>query len=269
MRKLLVSDPRYYHNPVKPLSFENWVEMYEKRKSGPVGLWRVCSLDKYSGEIIQEQWLENLVTDNGGLATWKNLVGVSTVSAFNQLVVTTNAGVTTLTTALTNGQTGIVSLAVAALPGPIASGATLIIGAGSGQTQTVTTSASASAGATSISVNSFTSNAAYAIGTNVAPQPAAGDNPSSLGGTTSTSGVLTGTQVTFSGSGAGNRSMTIAYTFSTTGSPAAAVGNYTEAYLCSAYPVTATGQTAIHVIFNAPMAINSTSTGPISVVEKI
>jgi hypothetical protein len=271
MRQLYVSDERYYHHPVKPLSFETWVEMYEKKKPGPVGLWRVCTQDAYTGEITQEQWLENLVTDVGGLALWQRLTGVasSVPSAFNQLVVTTNAGVTTLTTALTNGQSGITSLAVAALPGAIASGVSLVIGAGSGQTQTVTTNGSASAGATSITVNSFTANAAYAISTNVAPQPAAGDNPSSLGGTTATSGTLTTSTNTYSGSGTGNRQMQIAYTFSTTGTPAAAVGNYTEAWLTNTYPVSGTGQTAIHVIFNAPMAVNSGSTGPVTLVEKL
>ncbi len=271
MRHLYVSDTRYYENPVKPLSFDVWVEMYEKKKAGPVGLWRVCSQDKKTGEILAEQWLENIITDTGGLALWQRLTGIATSlpAAFNQLVVTTNAGVTTLTTALSNGQSGITSLAVAALPGAIASGVSLVIGAGGSQTQTVTTSGSASAGATSISVNSFTANAAYAIGTNVAPQPSTSDNPSSLGGTTATSGTLTTSTNTYSGTGAGNRQMQIAYTFSTTGTPNAATANYTEAWLVNTYPVTGTGQTAIHVIFNAPMAVNSTSTGPITIVEKI
>lgn len=269
MRRLLVSDSRYYTNPMKPRSFENWVEMYEKKKPGPVGLWRVCTQDKWTGEIREEQWLENTLTDTGGLAAWKNLVGVSTVSVFNQLVVTTSAGVTTLTTGLTNGQSGITSIAVAALPGMITSGTTLLLGAGSSFVQAVTTSALASAGATSISVNSFTASSAFLTGTNVAPQPSATDNPSSLSGITATSGVLTGTQITFSGSGTGSRQMQISYTFSTTGSPAAAVGNYADCYLVNTYPVSGSGQTAIHVIFNAPMAVNSSSIGPVTIVEKL
>lgn len=76
---------------------------------------------------------------------------------------------TTLTTGLTNGQVGVTSLAVAALPTDIPTGATVVIGSG-GTTQTVTTSAAAVAGATSIAVTSFTSNAAYAIGSAVAAQ---------------------------------------------------------------------------------------------------
>ncbi len=268
-RQLLVSDERYFKNPVKPLSFEEWVQMYEKKSEKPVGLWRVATQDKHTGEVTQEQWLENVLTDVGGLGAWKNLVGVSTVTAFNYLLVDSGAGVTTLTTALTNGQTGVTTLAVAALPGAIASGTSLVIGAGSGTTQTVTTSSSASLGATSISVTSFTSNAAYAVGTNVAPQPTTSDNPSSLSGTVANSGALTTGQVTYSGTGAGNRQMQIAYTFSTTGSPAAATANYNEAWLAQASSVSGTGQTAIHVIFNAPMAVNSGSTGPVTLVEKL
>lgn len=82
------------------------------------------------------------------------------------------ANVTTLTTALTNGQTGVTSLAVAAIQNPVFSGDTMQIGnagsAGTSPVQQVTASAYAAAGATSISVTSFTSNAAYATGTAVA-----------------------------------------------------------------------------------------------------
>lgn len=72
---------------------------------------------------------------------------------------------TTLDTALTSG-TAYTSLAVAALTGAIAAGDTLTIGTG-GTAQTVTASAAAAAGATTIAVNSFTANAAYAIGTTI------------------------------------------------------------------------------------------------------
>lgn len=67
-----------------------------------------------------------------------------------------------LTTALISG-TAYTSLAVQALTQPISSGESLLIGTGS-TTQTVTASASAAVGATSIPVNSFTANAAYAVG---------------------------------------------------------------------------------------------------------
>jgi hypothetical protein len=73
----------------------------------------------------------------------------------------------TLTTALTNGQTGITALAVTALSHAVFAGDTIQLGRGAGGGavfQIVTASAGAAAGATSISINSFTSNAAYAIG---------------------------------------------------------------------------------------------------------
>lgn len=72
---------------------------------------------------------------------------------------------TTLETALVDG-TAYTSLSVAALTGAIASGDTITIGTGS-STQVVTASAAAVTGATAIDVNSFTANAAYAIGTDV------------------------------------------------------------------------------------------------------
>ena len=74
----------------------------------------------------------------------------------------------TLTTALTNGQTAVTSLAVTALSNPIANGGNVVTTNGS-STQTWVASAAAAAGATSISVTSATSNAAYPIGSTVGP----------------------------------------------------------------------------------------------------
>lgn len=83
---------------------------------------------------------------------------------------------TQFTTGLTNGQTGITSLAVQALTVPVTSGQSLVIGTGA-TTQTVTASANAAVGATSISVNSFTANAAYASGTPVSFAQGTADIP--------------------------------------------------------------------------------------------
>ena len=159
--------------------------------------------------------------------------------------------------------------AIPATTGGVAT--TLILGYGTGQTQTVTVSAAASAGATSISVTSFTANAAYAIGSNVVPQPAVGENPSSLGGTISYSGAYTNPTFTPAGSGAGNRSMTMTYTFSTTGSPAATAASYSEAWIintAASTAVSATGQCAVHITF-MPLAIGSSSNGQVQIVEKV
>lgn len=95
------------------------------------------------------------------------------------------AGNATLTTALTNGQTAITSLAVTALTTAIASGANVYLVSG-GNTQTVVASSAAAVGATTIAVNSFTSNAAYPIGTAVDPAY-------NVGVLTVTSGSLQGT----------------------------------------------------------------------------
>lgn len=262
--EFLVTLPEYHQTSLKPRSFQALADMYEAQ-TGPLGLWEIVSLDKM-GNVIKRIWTKNVVTDNGATSmlknTWNN--AGSAVSIFNQIAITTNAGSTTLTTGLTNGQTNITSLAVASLPASIASGTTLTVGYGTGQTQSVTTSGLANAGATSISVNSYTSNAAYAIGTNVVPNPTTSDNPSSLGGTNTYSGALAGGAFTFSGTGAGNRQVQIQYTFSTS-SPA---GSYTEAWTVNTNPVAAINQTASHLIF-AGQTINSTTSLQITVIEKV
>jgi len=73
---------------------------------------------------------------------------------------------TTLTTALTKGQTGVSSLGVRALTVAITSGELVTIGSGSSM-QTVTTTAAAGVGATSITVSSFTSTYAQLTGSPV------------------------------------------------------------------------------------------------------
>jgi hypothetical protein len=75
---------------------------------------------------------------------------------------------TPLTTALTLGQTGVTTLAVAALTAPIVAGESVEIGSGT-NLQTVTASGSAIVGATSIPVTSFTSTFAQPVGTPVFP----------------------------------------------------------------------------------------------------
>ncbi len=74
-----------------------------------------------------------------------------------------------LTTGLTNGQTGITSLAVSPTVGTFTAGDIIIINmpnanSGASTTQQVVCATTTNAGATSIPVNSFTSNAAYTAG---------------------------------------------------------------------------------------------------------
>src|SRR5579859_6412414 len=184
---LLVTLPEYYKCQVKPRNFQDWTEMYDAQEYGVLGLWELKSFDARTGTVLQRIWAKNIITDNGATSALKNLWNNagSTVSVMNQIAVSASSGSTTLTTALTNGQTGVTSLAVAALPAavpldypaPISSTATqLQLGYGTGQTQTVTVGSAAAQAATSITVSSFTSNAAYAIGTNVVPLPNVGEN---------------------------------------------------------------------------------------------
>lgn len=262
---LLVSVPEYWANPIKPRNFQDFCDMYDARDHGSLGLWEIKRFNR-DGKTLSRLWLKNVITDTGATAMLKNTFNNagSAVSIFNQIAITTNAGSTTLTTALTNGQTGVVSLAVAALPAAIPSGTTLTVGFGSGQTQNVVTSALASAGATSISVTSYTSNAAYAIGTNVVPVPTTSDNPSSLGGTVAYSGALPGGDFTFSGTGLGNRQVVIVYTFAA----GSTTGNFTEAWMVNTNPVGATGETAVHAIFVA-QPVNSGAGATITMTEKV
>lgn len=84
-----------------------------------------------------------------------------TVTALNRLPLAT------LTTALTNGESGITSLGVSPLPQPVSSGDTIVLANLVGGTQTVTASGAAAAGAISIPVGSFTANANYPVGSSV------------------------------------------------------------------------------------------------------
>lgn len=264
MRDLFVTLPEYHKSSVKPRNFSEFTDMFDAH-NGPLGLWCLSISDRVTGEILREVWTKNVITDNGATAmlknTWNN--AGSAVTIMNQIAIAANAGSTTLTTALTNGQTGVVSLAVAALPASIPSGTTLTIGYGTGQTQNVTTSALANSGATSISVTSFTANAAYGIGTNVVPVPTTSDNPSSVTGA-QYSGALSAGAFTFSGTGAGNRQVVISYTFNGVSFTA---GNYTEAYTCNANPIVA-GATASHLI-TTPMSLNTSTNLTVTITEKV
>lgn len=107
------------------------------------------------------------------LATDPQHYGYATITNDDQLAALFNqVNSSTLTTALTNGQTGITSLAVAALKFAVPGGSTLqLISGGSSQQVTVATGAGAAAGATSIPTVSFTAAAAFPTTTAVYPEP--------------------------------------------------------------------------------------------------
>lgn len=273
-RQLLVSIPDFHKWQVKPRSFEAFCEMFSKEDHGPHGLWRIQQLDKRTGEVQLEQWIKNSLTDTFASNIWQKSINAS-VTAFtpyNVIAISSAGPVTTLSSAITSGAT-VTSLSVNALPGALGSGVSIVVGAGTGQTQTFVTSASASAGATSISVTSATANANYAAGSNVSPASAPTTDITSLSGTSAYTNALSSGNFSFSGSGAGNRAVTVTNNpsnlFSTTGSPAASAANYTDAYLVNTNPVASASHVAVHIYFYAPASVNSSSSLRVDITEKI
>lgn len=253
----VVNAPEYWENPVKPLNFEAWKAMYPPATHG---FWQL--LHRKNGLLIAETWVKNKLTNKGVQACLKNTFAASggTVSPYKYIAITNLDGVTALTSALTSGQV-YTSLSVDALTGTIPSGATIIIGAGTAQTQTVTTSAQASSGATSISVNSFTANANYAIGATVSPQPAASDDPTSLGTLTSYSTALSSGDFTY-----GTHDVSFGFTFAFN---SATPGTYTGAYVANTSPVNGSGQTAVHITFDGRKTFGSSDTFTLNISETI
>src|SRR6266487_4478560 len=177
--QLLVALPEYWRSSVKPRNFLDFCDMIDTQ--GKItGIWEWRQWNPRTGETVKREWNKNTVTDDGAIEIFKCAINNAVPAAvFNNIYINNNSGSTTLTTALTNGQAGITSLAVAAIPAAIplnnitpATGATTItVGYGSGQTQTVTMNGAAAQAATALTVASYTSNAAYAIGTAVVPNP--------------------------------------------------------------------------------------------------
>lgn len=255
--------------------------MFSSEHSGPLGLWCLKTIDRSSGETIKEEWRKNLLLDTGAIAAWKNTINATgaVVNPFNQIAITTNCGSTSTTTALVSGQSygGASTLACTALPAGIsattgtgspAPATRMLLGNPFGQNQVLTLTGGASQGATLLSVAGFTANANYSVGTPLVPMPNETENPTSLGGTVSYSGVLN--QFSFTGSGTGKRQVYTFCTFSTTatGQPGqnAAAGNYCDAWLTNANPVNAAGQCAVHVTFS-PQAVGTSSNLQVNCVE--
>lgn len=237
---LIVNSADYWKSSIKPRGFAEFCEMVDTQ-GRITGLWEFVQSDAKTGRVKKRLWNKNVVTDNGAVNILASAIAnASNANPWNNILITNNSGSTTLTTALTNGQTGVTSLAVAALPAAIPSGTTLQIGYGTGQTQNVTTSASAAQGATSISVTSFTSNAAYGVGTAVVPVPQVTDNPTNANLTANAttplsqySGVIAAGGFTYSPTtGLGNRSVVVTYVFkNATNGGSTANGSYTDAWL--------------------------------------
>src|SRR5579875_1874329 len=147
-RKLLVSIPEYWQHRgngivAPPQNFDDMIERLDRKG----GFWCVKTIDKYTGEVLVENWLENLMTDNGALAALKGLAGAAapaTVGA-NNIAIDQSWGYTTLSAQIASGGT-VTSFSVNAPTGPtIPSGTWLTIGAGTGTTLTVQITAAISA----------------------------------------------------------------------------------------------------------------------------
>lgn len=272
---------------VRPRGFQELCDMLEPREGKPLGIWEITQWDPKTGEIRKRDINLNVVTDNGAINILTSAINNAVPAAvFNNLYINNNSGSTTLTTALTNGQTGVTSLAVAAIPAAIplnypspanATVTQLTVGYGTGTTQTVSMNGSASQAATSLTTVSYTSNAAYAIGTAVVPLPNVAENPSNANlkanqssvveqysGNLS-SGAFTSTQTT----GAGNRSMQVVFVFkNSTNGGSTANGNYTDLWLVNVSSSAGANNYVAHEI-NTPMRVDNSNNVTATCVIKI
>lgn len=268
MRELLVHNaPEYWRSQVRPLNFEDFKAMYERGNHRQIGFWRLVERDR-SGEIIREMWVKNTILIVGAKLLLTNLFcATTTISGFKYIAISDGIGTTALTTGLTNGQTGITSLAVDALTATIANGTNLTIGAGTGQEQIVTLSAQANSGATNISVDGFTANADYAIGSPCSPAVDKTANPSSLPGTLSSySSALANGDFTYSSDSTKGR-VQFSAVFSLAGG--ASSGFYTAAHVTNTSPVSSTNQIAVQIAFPARQYLVGANTITIDVDESI
>lgn len=289
----LINIPEYWRSSMKPRGFIELCDMIETQGK-MTGIWCWEQWNPKTGEVMRREINKNVVTDQGAINILASAIAnASNANPWNNLYINNNSGSTTLTTALTNGQTNVTSLAVAAIPAaipldypaPISSTVTqLTVGYGTGQTQTVSMNGAASQAATSLTTVSYTSNAAYAIGTAVVPLPNVGENPSNanLKANQSSvveqySGVIASNGFTYTATtGAGNRNVVITFVFKTSANGGStAIGNYTDAWLVN---VTSAASNATSGLFvgnyvaheiNTPMRCDNSNNVTCTVTIKI
>ncbi len=289
----LINIPEYWKTSVKPRGFAELVEMIDTQ-GRITGIWCWEQWDPKTGEVKKREITKNVVTDNGAVNILASAIAnASNANPWNNLYINNNSGSTTLTTALTNGQTGVTSLAVAAIPAaipldypaPISSTVTqLTVGYGTGQTQTVSMNAAATQGATSLTTVSYTSNAAYAIGTNVVPLPNVGENPSNANLKANQSSVVEQYSGTISSggftynatTGAGNRNVVVTFVFkNSTNGGSTANGSYTDAWLVNVTSASSNATTGNFVgnyiahEINTPMIVNNSNNVTVTITIKI
>src|SRR5258708_5735008 len=167
--QLLVALPEYWKSSVKPRNFQDFCEMIDTQ--GKVtGIWEWRQWNPKTGKTVKREWNKNVVTDDGAIEIFKCAIANAVPAAvFNNIYINNNSGSSTLTTALTNRQTAVISLAVAAIPAAIplnnitpATGVTTIqVGYGTGQTQNVSMNGAAGERATAPAPHSFTYNTTH------------------------------------------------------------------------------------------------------------
>ena len=261
----LINIPEYHRSSVKPRGFAELCDMVETQ-GRITGIWCWEQWNPKTGEVTKREITKNAVTDNGAINILGSAIAnASNANPWNNLYINNNSGSTTLTTALTNGQTSVVSLAVAAIPAaipldypaPINSTVTqLTVGYGTGTTQVVSMNGAASQAATSLTTVSYTSNAAYAIGTNVVPLPNVGENPSNANLKANQSSVVEQYSGTISSggftynatTGAGNRNVVVTFVFkNSTNGGSTSNGSYTDAWLVNVTSAAGNSTTGIFV----------------------
>lgn len=282
-RELLVSIPEYWALPEdqRPDTYEEMMKIVKK----PGGYWQLLTRANDTGEVLREQWLCNAITDNGCLSMFKNTMNAASagIAVANIIAIDQSLGYTTLSTTIASGGT-VTSITVGTLTGPtIPSGTTLCIGAG-GATQLFVSTTAAITGAGTYTVastagpSSSISSGANIRYANQSELTAAGSaytassalttDVASLNAPSAYTAALPAGQFTISGSGNGNRQMSVSnsgnYLFSTganSNPSVATAANYTAGWLVNASPVASTANTFVHVAFNAPISVTSGTSG--------
>mgnify|MGYP001567601956 CR=1 FL=1 len=261
------------------------------KKTGAGGYWCVQAIDKLTGEVTHCQLLNNAITDNGALSMWKNTMNYTAggIGVANIIAVDQSLGYTTLATTIGSGGT-VTSIVVGALTGPtIPSGTVICVGAGGATKLFLQLSASITGAGTYSVVSATGPGSSIASGANIryankTELTAAGSalasmpttDASSLSAPVSYTAALPTGNFTISGSGQGNRAMTVnnsgSYLFSTTANSngsTATVANYTAGWLVNTNPVASTAQTFVHVAFDAPIPVNSSTNGQVTITEQL
>ncbi len=269
-----VAFPEYWDRPAskRPQTLQEVCDMLLPLP-GIRGIWEIIASDARTGEILERSIYKNAITDVGAQDAIGNLFA-ATGAAFNPMnvmCISTDAGSSTLTTALTAGTPpGSATLAVAALPAAIPANAVLKLDYGTGSEESCATTAGASAAATSITGitavggGTFTPAFSHAIGKTVVPVALVTDNPSG----TPTGGVylslVGGDYSSITGTGIGNRTRTITKKFPGASTAAA---TYTWCRLANANPIVSGAVGASCIVPQA--VINSITDQTFAVVIKL